>query len=267
MFIGEPGVPGDAGLNGAPGEKGEPGMKGQNGVRGLRGFPGPPGINGSKGEPGVGIKGDPGLPAINGSKGEKGANGLNGTKGEKGAACNLTFNEGNDSLSNAKRSLFTKKVNVLHQRINNGDYFLVLKLLSLPPTGHMLILHSQSEVVPTCPDGFPLVATGYSFLQTLDSSFGVATQDLGSMGSCLGHFSTSLCAGTNCVSYWLASNTSSVELSRSDMSRTISRCSVCLLTSNILAVHSLKHKLPECPIDWNTLWNGYSFIKVSVQYF
>ena len=133
------------------------------------------------------------------------------------------------------------------------------------PTGHMLILHSQSEVVPTCPDGFPLVASGYSFLQTSDSSFGVATQDLGSMGSCLSHFSTSLCADTSCVSYWLASNTSNVEQSDT-LSRTISRCSVCLLTSNILTIHSLKHELPECPIGWNTLWDGYSFISVSVQY-
>ena len=129
----------------------------------------------------------------------------------------------------------------------------------------MLIIHSQSEVVPTCPDGFPLVASGYSFLQTSDSSFGVATQDLGSMGSCLSHFSTSLCGDTSCVSYWLASNTSSVELS--DTSRSISRCSVCLLTSNILTIHSLKHELPECPIGWNMLWNGYSFISVSVQYY
>lgn len=130
MFLGELGLPGDAGLNGVPGEKGEPGMKGEKGARGLRGFPGPPGINGSKGEPGVGIKGDTGLPAINGSKGEKGAKGINGTKGEKGAACNITFNEGNNSLSNSKRSLFTKE----HQRINNGDYFeLVIKFLLPPP--------------------------------------------------------------------------------------------------------------------------------------
>ena len=128
----------------------------------------------------------------------------------------------------------------------------------------MLIVHGQSEVVPTCPDGFPLVASGYSFLQTSDSSFGVATQDLGSMGSCLSHFSTSICADTSCVSYWLASNTSSVE--PSDTSHAISRCSVCLLTSNILTMHSLKHELPECPIGWNTLWNGYSFVSVSVQY-
>ena len=117
LFLGEPGLPGDAGLNGAPGEKGEPGMKGEKGARGLRGFLGPPGINGSKGEPGVGIKGDAGLPAINGSKGEKGAKGINGTKGEKGAACNITSNEGNNSSSNSKRSIFTKE----HQRINNGD--------------------------------------------------------------------------------------------------------------------------------------------------
>lgn len=129
----------------------------------------------------------------------------------------------------------------------------------------MLILHSQSKVVPTCPDGFPLVASGYSFLQTSDSSFGVATQDLGSMGSCLSQFSTLLCADTSCISYWLASNTSGVELS--DTSRAISRCSVCLLTANILTLHSLKHELPECPIGWNTLWNGYSFISVSVQYY
>lgn len=129
----------------------------------------------------------------------------------------------------------------------------------------MLILHSQSEVIPVCPDGFPLVASGYSFLQTSDS-FGVATQDLGSMGSCLSQFSASLCTGTNCASHWLASNVSSAELT-SGTSRAISRCSVCLLTSNILTVHSLKHELPQCPVGWDILWNGYSFIRVSIQYF
>ena len=133
--------------------------------------------------------------------------------------------------------------------------------------GHMLVLHSQSEVVPVCPDGFPLVASGYSFLQISDLSSGVATQDLGSMGSCLNHFSASLCTGTNCVSYWLASNISSAELMTTDMSRAISRCSVCLLTSNILTIHSLKHELPQCPVGWNILWTGYSFISVSIQYF
>jgi len=127
----------------------------------------------------------------------------------------------------------------------------------------MLILHSQSDAVPACPDGNPPVASGYSFLQTSDLTFGVATQDLGSMGSCLGHFSTSLCTGTSCISYWLASNISSVRLSVNDMYRAISRCSVCLLTSNVLTIHSLKHELPNCPIGWNTLWNGYSFIGVS----
>lgn len=132
----------------------------------------------------------------------------------------------------------------------------------------MLILHSQSNVVPPCPDGFPLVASGYSFLQTSDSSFGVATQDLGSMGSCLTHFSTSLCTtGRDCTSYWLASNISSVKLSMRDhTSHAISRCSICLLTANIITVHSLKHELPNCPIGWNTLWDGYSFISVSVRY-
>ena len=131
----------------------------------------------------------------------------------------------------------------------------------------MLILHSQSDIVPTCPDGFPLVASGYSFLQTSDSSFGIATQDLGSMGSCLSQFTTSLCSGGDCSSYWLASsNISSTELS-DDISRAISRCSVCLLTSSVLTIHSLKHELPNCPIGWNTLWNGYSFIRVSFHFF
>lgn len=116
-----------------------------------------------------------------------------------------------------------------------------------------------------CPDGFPLVASGYSFLQTSDMLFGAATQDLGSTGSCLSHFSTSLCTGTNCVSYWLANNISSVGLSSSNMPRAISRCSTCLLTSNILTVHSLKHELPKCPIGWNILWSGYSFVSVSVH--
>lgn len=127
----------------------------------------------------------------------------------------------------------------------------------------MLVLHSQNNVTPDCPNGLSHVLSGYSYLQSIDTVYGAATQDLGSIGSCLIHFATSICLGTDCVSYWLAGNVTTKNLS--EMKKTVSRCSVCLLTSSILTLHSMNSESPSCPQGWNILWDGYSFISVSIS--
>lgn len=40
------------------------------------------------------------------------------------------------------------------------------------------------------------------------------------------------------------------------------RCSVCEITSNVIAVHSQTTLTPQCPQGWESLWTGYSFIMV-----
>ena len=45
----------------------------------------------------------------------------------------------------------------------------------------------------------------------------------------------------------------------------ISRCSVCETPGPVMAVHSQDQTLPSCPAEWRGLWNGYSFIMVSIQ--
>lgn len=40
------------------------------------------------------------------------------------------------------------------------------------------------------------------------------------------------------------------------------RCSVCEMTSNVLAVHSQTTLIPQCPQGWESLWTGYSFVMV-----
>jgi len=138
--------------------------------------------------------------------------------------------------------------------------------IGLQPTGQLLVLHSQTNVIPDCPDGLPHVLSGYSYLQSTHSIYGAATQDLGSVGSCLIYFTTEICAETDCASYWLASNVTAKSLSPVDMKKTVSRCSVCLLTSNILTLHSMNSELPSCPQGWDILWDGYSFVRVSIQF-
>merc|ERR1719516_554132 len=39
----------------------------------------------------------------------------------------------------------------------------------------------------------------------------------------------------------------------------ISRCVVCDVPTNVIAVHSQDMNVPECPPSWIELWHGYSF--------
>jgi integrin beta 8 len=45
-----------------------------------------------------------------------------------------------------------------------------------------------------------------------------------------------------------------------DVGQHISRCNVCEAPSTVLAVHSQTAEIPECPIGFDTMWMGYSFL-------
>jgi integrin beta 8 len=99
------------------------------------------------------------------------------------------------------------------------------------------------------------------------------SQDLGLPGSCLQRFNTmpfifcdfnDVCnyASRNDKSYWL-STTAPIPMMPvlgRDISPFISRCVVCDVTTNTLAVHSQTTEVPQCPAGWKGLWIGYSFI-------
>ena len=46
----------------------------------------------------------------------------------------------------------------------------------------------------------------------------------------------------------------------------ISRCVVCEVETNVIAVHSQDINVPECPSHWESLWIGYSFTMVSSEF-
>jgi len=97
-------------------------------------------------------------------------------------------------------------------------------------------------------------------------------QDLGYAGSCLKRFSTmpfvfcnfnNVCnyASRNDKSYWLSTTAPipMMPVSESSIRQYISRCVVCEVPSNVIAVHSQSVTVPNCPRGWTSLWIGYSF--------
>lgn len=46
----------------------------------------------------------------------------------------------------------------------------------------------------------------------------------------------------------------------------ISRCSVCESRTSIIAVHSQSMEIPDCPIGWEDLWTGYSYLMVRINH-
>lgn len=180
-----------------------------------------PGPLGEKGERGPpGLIGQPGIPGKTGEKGPKGSQGQQG-----------------------------------------GDYL----------NGLYVVKHSQNDSVPPCPPGLGKLWDGYSLLY-LEGNEKSHTQDLGLPGSCLRKFNTmpflfcdynDVCwyASRNDKSYWLATNapipTSIV--AEKDIVPYISKCSVCEVPSNVIAVHSQTIDIPDCPANWISLWTGFSF--------
>lgn len=41
---------------------------------------------------------------------------------------------------------------------------------------------------------------------------------------------------------------------------------MCEVPASVIAVHSQSVVIPECPVGWDSLWIGYSFVMVSVEH-
>jgi len=197
-------------------------------LKGGRGDRGPIGGEGSNGKPGQ--RGGPGKQGEAGSPGLPGADGVPGKRGRAG---------------------------------NPGRR---------RPPGHIIVVHSQTVNVPSCPTGTRRLWKGYSMLY-IEGSERAHGQDLGSAGSCSKRFNTmpflycnpaGACryAGRNDKSYWL-STLAPIPLRPievGNVKKYISRCSVCEAPSRALAIHSQTTLDPTCPLGWNSLWLGYSFV-------
>lgn len=97
-------------------------------------------------------------------------------------------------------------------------------------------------------------------------------------GSCLQRFNTmpfvfcdfnDVCnyASRNDKSYWLSTTAPipMMPIAGQEITPYISRCIVCDVPSNAIAIHSQSSEVPECPRGWRSLWIGYSFAMVSVK--
>ena len=147
--------------------------------------------------------------------------------------------------------------------------------------GFFFARHSQSEYEPSCPQNTSLLWTGYSLLHITgnDHSYG---QDLGQAGSCMRLFSsmpfttcsyddTCKYAEQNDWSYWLKTSkerpTSQRPINVNDVKPYISRCAVCESETRVVAIHSQTIVAPDCPTNWISLWEGYSFLMVIIKYY
>jgi collagen type IV alpha len=208
-------------------------------MKGDAGFPGQPGLPGDKG--------DAGLPGIPGQQGLPGAQGLPGRDGRAGE---------------------------MGPRGSPGD---------VGPPGHayaraglLITRHSQDQTVPECPPNTVKLWDGYSLLY-FSGNEKSHQQDLGTAGSCLKRFSVmpfircdlgNICnfAQNNDLSYWLSTTLPipKMPMEGQNIRDYISRCSVCEAPANVIAIHSQSDTIPACPNGWSRLWEGYSFVMVSI---
>lgn len=71
-------------------------------------------------------------------------------------------------------------------------------------------------------------------------------------------------ASRNDRTFWLSTSKEipMMPVSEYEMRPYISRCVVCEVPSNVIAVHSQSLQIPECPNGWEGLWIGYTFVMV-----
>ena len=99
---------------------------------------------------------------------------------------------------------------------------------------------------------------------------------LGWAGSCLQRFNTmpflfcdinNVCnyASRNDKSYWLSTSAAvpMMPVAEMEIIPFISRCAVCDVPANVIAVHSQTLQIPDCPQGWEGMWIGFSFAMVS----
>ncbi len=138
-------------------------------------------------------------------------------------------------------------------------------------SGRFLVMHSQTQSVPSCPSGWTKLWEGYSLAGNYLGPSYDSPQDLSSPGSCAENFNSLPffeCNGSSSCEYdtlgdysmWLTSeryvNEGAVTV---DMVSKISRCVVCDGAKKILVKHSYTNSIPECPSGWESIWEGYSF--------
>ncbi len=147
--------------------------------------------------------------------------------------------------------------------------------------GSVLVRHSQTTTVPTCPSGWTELWNGYSFMSAFLHAGYEAPQSLGNSGSCLKEFRPvphMECGGdggyTNRCDYatdgdysmWLSTRTTDegpvtgTAPEFTDVKERISRCVVCYKRAPVLVMHSQTTTVPTCPSGWTELWNGYSLM-------
>jgi len=71
-------------------------------------------------------------------------------------------------------------------------------------------------------------------------------------------------ASRNDKSFWLSTTAAlpMMPVSGNEITPFISRCTVCDIQANVIAVHSQTIDVPLCPLGWRGLWIGYSFAMV-----
>lgn len=76
-------------------------------------------------------------------------------------------------------------------------------------------------------------------------------------------------AQSNDYSYWLSTTEpmpmTMTPIYANEISRYISRCSVCEAPTRVIAIHSQTIDIPQCPNGWDELWAGYSFLMVKIH--
>ena len=161
--------------------------------------------------------------------------------------------DGKDESHKSKRSQEYTDDRTQHQGFNvNRDY-------RTKPNQFFLVQHSQSSSAPDCPMGTIGLWSGYSLYSfSFDNS--TIMRDLGTVDSCVQVTSQayfSYCSGSSHC------NTISTVLWLSNRNTSISRCTVCLVPSSPITLHSQSTNPPSCPPNWSPLWVGYSHIQVS----
>lgn len=144
------------------------------------------------------------------------------------------------------------------------------------------VLHSQSDIVPTCPLGYDSMWSGYSLTSLAMDNNASAPQSLSSTGSCLEVGSGMpfiYCDVDKCKygdihngsarSMWLANQNTSGSQVTSDLTKDeqaqtsvnmTSRCTVCAGSAPLITKHSFSTVPPPCPPGWKLQWQGYTFM-------